>query len=60
MILKNLQVLKRNRDWKSKKPCKQVNNQKTIEKDGTQLVVIEQKLIVKHLLSLFWLHLPLG
>ena len=41
-----LQFQKRNRDQKVKKPCKQVNNQKTIETRWNLMVVIEQKLTV--------------
>ena len=51
MILKTLQFQKKEIGIKSQKLYKQVNDQKAIGTRWNSMVVTEQKLIVKHLLS---------
>ena len=52
---KKFAILKKGIGIESQKLCKQVNDQKTMEtrRNSMHMVVIEQKLIMKHLLSLF-------
>ena len=51
---KKFAILKREKGLKAKKLCKQANDQKLYKQDGTQLLLyVEQKVILKHLLSLF-------
>ena len=51
--IKKFAISKKGIGIESQKLCKQVNNQKTIETRWDSMVDIEQKLITKHLLSLF-------
>ena len=52
---KKFAILKKGIGIESQNLCKQFNDQKLQKQDGTQsyMAVIEEKLILKHLLSLF-------